>query len=282
MHGGWYDASGDVSKYLSHLSYANYLNPQQTPMVVWSLLKCRELLAPRQDIDGVNLCKRLNDEALHGADFLCRMQDESGFFYMTLFDKWSKDPAQRELCAYATQQGLKSTSWQAGFRQGGGMAIAALARAARESVSGDVDASRYAEAARRGYLHLREHNLAYLDDGVENIIDDYCALLAAIELTRTLGSEWLAEARVRADRLCARQHPHPELGHYWSANEDGSRPYYHAAEAGLPVLALLEYLAIEPDPARQERPSASSNRRWPPSWRSAPSPATPSPSPASM
>ncbi|WP_412841802.1 hypothetical protein, partial [Aeromonas dhakensis] len=23
-----------------------------------------------------------------------------------------------------------------------------------------------------------------------------------------------------------------ELGHYWAANEDGSRPYYHAAEAG--------------------------------------------------
>ncbi|TNI52328.1 chitobiase, partial [Aeromonas dhakensis] len=240
VHGGWFDASGDMSKYLSHLSYANYLNPQQTPMVVWALLKCRELLAPRRDIDGVNLCKRLNDEALHGADFLCRMQDESGFFYMTLFDKWSKDPEQRELCAYATQQGLKSANWQAGFRQGGGMAIAALARAARESISGDFDASRYAEAARRGYLHLREHNLAYLDDGVENIIDDYCALLAAVELTRTLGPEWLAEARVRAGKLCARQHPHPELGHYWAANEDGSRPYYHAAEAGLPVLALLE------------------------------------------
>ena len=236
-----------MSKYLSHLSYANYLNPQQTPMVVWALLKCRELLAPRRDIDGVNLCKRLNDEALHGADFLCRMQDESGFFYMTLFDKWSKDPAQRELCAYATQQGLKSANWQAGFRQGGGMAIAALARAARESVSGDFDASRYAEAAKRGYLHLCEHNLAYLDDGVENIIDDYCALLAAVELTRTFGAEWLNEARARASKLCARQRPHPELGHYWSANEDGSRPYYHAAEAGLPVLALLEYLGVEPD-----------------------------------
>ncbi|WP_429219306.1 glycoside hydrolase family 9 protein [Aeromonas veronii] len=247
VHGGWFDASGDMSKYLSHLSYANYLNPQQTPMVVWALLKCRELLAPRRDIDGVNLCKRLNDEALHGADFLCRMQDESGFFYMTLFDKWSKDPAQRELCAYATQQGLKSANWQAGFRQGGGMAIAALARAARESVSGDFDASRYAEAAKRGYLHLREHNLSYLDDGVENIIDDYCALLAAVELTRTFGSEWLNEARVRASKLCARQRPHPELGHYWSANEDGSRPYYHAAEAGLPVLVLLEYLGVEPD-----------------------------------
>lgn len=251
VHGGWFDASGDMSKYLSHLSYANYLNPQQTPMVVWALLKCRELLATRTDIDSLNLGKRLNDEALHGADFLCRMQDESGFFYMTLFDKWSKDPEQRELCAYATQQGLKSRDWQAGFRQGGGMAIAALARAARESTTGDFDASRYADAASSGYLHLREHNLAYLDDGVENIIDDYCALLAAVELTRTLGNEWLGEARDRASKLCLRQQAHPELGHYWGANDDGSRPYYHAAEAGLPVLALIEYLHIEPDPARQ-------------------------------
>ena len=184
------------------------------------------------------------------------MQDEAGFFYMTLFDKWSKDPEQRELCAYATQQGLKSNDWQAGFRQGGGMAIAALARAAREQSGGDFDTSHYAEAARRGYLHLREHNLAYLDDGLENIIDDYCALLAAVELTQTLGRDWLGEARERAGRLCARQFPHPELGHYWSANEDGSRPYYHAAEAGLPVLALLEYLGVEPDQDRRARVSA--------------------------
>ncbi|MDU1143445.1 glycoside hydrolase family 9 protein [Aeromonas rivipollensis] len=256
VHGGWFDASGDMSKYLSHLSYANYLNPQQTPLVVWSLLKSRALLAMRRDIEGLNLCKRLGDEGLHGADFLCRMQDEAGFFYMTLFDKWSKDPEQRELCAYATQQGLKSDQWQAGFRQGGGMAIAALARAAREQTGGDFDSSHYAEAARRGYLHLREHNLAYLDDGRENIIDDYCALLAAVELTQTLGHDWLGEARDRAGRLCARQHPHPELGHYWSANDDGSRPYYHAAEAGLPVLALLEYLGVEPDQDRRARVSA--------------------------
>ena len=256
VHGGWFDASGDMSKYLSHLSYANYLNPQQTPLVVWSLLKSRALLATRHDIDGLNLCKRLSDEGLHGADFLCRMQDESGFFYMTLFDKWSKDPEQRELCAYATQQGLKSSDWQAGFRQGGGMAIAALARAAREQTGGDFDTSHYAGAARRGYLHLREHNLAYLDDGCENIIDDYCALLAAVELTQTLGRDWLGEARDRAGRLCARQRPHPELGHYWSANDNGSRPYYHAAEAGLPVLALLEYLGVEPDQERRARVSA--------------------------
>lgn len=31
VHGGWFDASGDMSKYLSHLSYANYLNPSRPP-----------------------------------------------------------------------------------------------------------------------------------------------------------------------------------------------------------------------------------------------------------
>jgi hypothetical protein len=35
--GGWKDAGGDKGKYLSHLSYANYFNPQQTAMVVWAL-----------------------------------------------------------------------------------------------------------------------------------------------------------------------------------------------------------------------------------------------------
>ena len=48
-------------------------------MVVWSPLKCRELLATRRDIDGMNLCKRLNDEGCTGRIF-CRMQDERGFF----------------------------------------------------------------------------------------------------------------------------------------------------------------------------------------------------------
>lgn len=37
VSGGWYDASGDVSKYLSHLSYANYFNPQQIPLLAWGL-----------------------------------------------------------------------------------------------------------------------------------------------------------------------------------------------------------------------------------------------------
>lgn len=77
--------------------------------------------------------------------------------------------------------------------------------------------------------------------------------MAAVELTHSFGDEWRAEARHWAERLGARLRPHDELGHYWSANQDGSRPYYHAAEAGLPVLALLEYLALETDPNRIAR-----------------------------
>ncbi|UGA55260.1 glycoside hydrolase family 9 protein [Vibrio sp. VB16] len=257
VSGGWYDASGDVSKYLSHLSYANYLNPQQTPMVVWNMLKGLSLL------DSTSLYStslkdsalfadfsrtRLIEEALFGADFLVRMQDEQGFFYTTVFDKWSKDIAQREICAYTSQDGIKSDDFQAGFRQGGGVAIAALAAASRIETHGEYNQSEYLASAEKGYLHLRDNNKQYLDNGEENIIDEYCALLACSELYRATKTPfYLSEARDWAIRLSKRQHSDSNINHYWSANNDGTRPYFHASEAGLPVIALCEYLSIEPE-----------------------------------
>ena len=252
VHGGWYDASGDVSKYLSHLSYANYLNPQQTPMVVWNILKGVSLLEGSEEIAAFTRT-RLIEEALFGADFLVRMQNEKGFFYMTVFDKWSKDTAQREICAYETQLGHKFDDYQAGFRQGGGVAIAALAAASRLSVHGEYDQQKYRNAAENGYWHLKEHNTQYLNDGEENIIDEYCALLACVELFKaTKETRYLEESRLWAQRLVARQMSDEQIQHFWSANQDGSRPYFHAAEAGLPVIALCEYLSIEDDSARAE------------------------------
>ncbi len=250
VHGGWYDASGDVSKYLSHLSYANYLNPQQTPIVVWNLFKGLALLDHRSEFAAFSRT-RLKEEALFGADFLVRMQHSEGFFYMTVFDQWSKDIKRREICAYETQQGHKSNDYQAGFRQGGGVAIAALARAARCDIHGEYTSEDYLNAAVKGYWHLKEYNTHYLNDGVENIIDEYCALLAACELYRSVSEEdlkqtYLQEARNWAERLSARQKVDENYLNFWSANETGSRPYYHAAEAGLPVIALCEYLDIEP------------------------------------
>ncbi|EMA2436158.1 glycoside hydrolase family 9 protein [Vibrio parahaemolyticus] len=260
VHGGWYDASGDVSKYLSHLSYANYLNPQQTPMVVWNILKGLSLLEGSEDIAAFTRT-RLIEEALFGADFLVRMQNEKGFFYMTVFDKWSKDTAQREICAYETQLGHKFDDYQAGFRQGGGVAIAALAAASRLGVHGEYDQQKYRNAAENGYWHLKEHNTQYLNDSEENIIDEYCALLASVELFKaTKETRYLEESRLWAQRLVARQMSDEQIQHFWSANQDGSRPYFHAAEAGLPVIALCEYLAIEDDSVQTESVKRIVNR----------------------
>ncbi|MCC2523019.1 glycoside hydrolase family 9 protein [Vibrio coralliilyticus] len=252
VRGGWYDASGDVSKYLSHLSYANYLNPQQIPMVVWNILKGLELCGTSSKLAAFTQL-RLKEEALFGADFLVRMQHESGFFYTTVFDKWSKDPEQREICSYATQDGHKSDDFQAGFRQGGGIAIAALAAAARLDIHGDFTTQQYLDAAESGYHHLKELNCHYLNDGEENIIDEYCALMACAELYKTTQNHlYLEESRYWAARLMLRQQSDELTQNFWSANNDGSRPYYHAAEAGLPVIALCLYLEIEDDPQRRQ------------------------------
>ena len=240
VHGGWCDASGDTSKYLSHLSYANFMNPQHTPQVVWNLIEGRAK-APAAPLW---MDDRMVDEALHGADFLLRMQHPDGYFYMTVFDRWSKDVQQRKICSYTTQQGHLFDTYQAGFRQGGGSAIAALARASQLPRDGEATRAAYLAAAERGFAHLQQHNRAYLDDGTENIIDDYCALLAATELAAATGDErHRAAAQARAERLIARQHPR---GWFW-ADDARTRSYFHAAEAGLPYVALLRFLEVLPD-----------------------------------
>jgi hypothetical protein len=44
MHGGWFDATGDYGKHLSHLSFSTYFNPQQVSLTAWSLFQAlREL-----------------------------------------------------------------------------------------------------------------------------------------------------------------------------------------------------------------------------------------------
>jgi len=247
VHGGWYDASGDQSKYLSHLSYANYMNPQQIPLVVWGLLDVLEQLSTGADSLGADLGWRLREEAIHGADFLVRMQDEAGYFYMTVFDGWSHDPDRREICAYEGQDGQKTEDYEAGYRQGGGVAIAALARASTIDGPGEYDPETYLATAIRGFEHLEAHNEEYLDDGTENVIDDYCALLAATELFGATGEErFVTAATERARSLLDRQTGDDRYDGWWAADGNG-RPFYHAAEEGLPVLALVRYLAVLDD-----------------------------------
>lgn len=237
-HGGWYDASGDTSKYLSHLSYANYMNPQQTPLVVWSILDSRDRLETGDFPLEERLNLRFREEAAWGADFLMRMQDPDGYFYMTVFDMWSKDLDARKICVYKTQNGILSDEYQAGYRQGGGFAIAALARASKlpEGSSEDFRSSEYLEAAVRGWRHLEEHNTEYLDDGIENIIDDTCALLAAAELIAAGISDAETAARDRAESLLARWDSASES---FRADEAGDWSWFHASDEALPLIALM-------------------------------------------
>lgn len=245
VHGGWYDASGDVSKYLSHLSYANYLNPQQIPLTVWSLAFAAERIP--QLLGQTSTKAKTEDEAAFGADFLVRMLDDQGFFYMTVFDNWGSPTGKRELCAFSGSDGIKSADYQTAFREGGGMAIAGLARVSKLGVKGDYISAEYLAAAEKAYAHLSEKqgigkSCEYCDDHKENIIDDYTALLAATELyVATEKVDYLKDARARAKNLIGRL---SDDGYFWS-DDAKTRPFWHASDAGLPLVALVRYAEIE-------------------------------------
>ena len=242
LHGGWCDASGDVSKYFSHLAYANFMSPQQIPLVTWSLVNAGENL--HQQLVRWNLTDSLTAEALWGADYITRSLDPAGYFYMTVFSYFNKDPDARRVVGLHANS-VTTDEYQCAFREGGGMAIAALARISRWGKGGDYTPKQYLDAARRGYAHLVVNNTKYDDDGKENIIDDYCALMAATELWIATDSNYYRDqARIRAAHLNARMSP---AGYFIS--DDGRRPFWHASDAGLPIVALTRYLDKEADSA---------------------------------
>ncbi|UCE08716.1 MAG: glycoside hydrolase family 9 protein, partial [bacterium] len=90
VHGGWYDATGDYGKHLSHLTFSTYFNPQQTPLTVWSLFKSYEVLAERGDPNFTQYKRRLLDEAMYGADYLVRVKNPKGSFYRTVSGRGPK------------------------------------------------------------------------------------------------------------------------------------------------------------------------------------------------
>jgi hypothetical protein len=246
VQGGYYDAAGDLSKYLTHLAYSNFLTPQQTPLLAWALAYAKDEGGAL--LTELNLAKALEEEALYAADYLVRVQSSEGYFYTNVFDVWSGDPARRSICSIENGMGTKGTNYRAAFREGGGMAIAALARVARWGKAGAFAASKYLEVAKLAYAHLVTMNASYCDDGRENIIDDYAALLAATELFRSDGDlAFLEDARERAAALIGRLSP---AGYFIA--DAGTRPFWHATDAGLPVVALVRYAASEVDAAKRD------------------------------
>ncbi|HVV24802.1 MAG TPA: glycoside hydrolase family 9 protein [Pseudonocardiaceae bacterium] len=239
--GGWLDASGDFSKFLSHLNYTRMMSPQQIPLCAWSFLAARDELRASHPALAHALGARLRDEALHGADFLVRFQSPEGYFYTAIFDALTKDLAERVINA-PLQDSVRTQRWQAAYRHGGGVAIAALARAATAEDHGDFTSAQYLAAARRGFEHLEEHNREYSYDGTESVLDDYCALLAAAELVNATG-EYRAAAERRARSLMAR-YTDSGLGFGYLRGDVDGRPFFHAAEPGFPIVALLRFAQV--------------------------------------
>jgi hypothetical protein len=243
--GGWYDASGDISKYLTHLSYANFFNPQQIPLVAWALGWVYDQGGAA--LTAAGNASAVQAEALWGADYLLRVLDPTGYFYTTVFDGWSGDMGARQICAFSGSSGAVNGNYQSAMREGGGMSIAALARIAAWKVDGTFSSAEYLAGAERAFAYLNTNGKNYADDGKENVIDDYTALLAASELyAATKNSTYLDAARGRATSLVGRL----STEGYFIA-DGASRPFWHASDAGLPAVALTRYLQVETDEAKK-------------------------------
>ncbi len=272
VHGGWYDATGDYGIHFTQLSQTSYFNTQQVPLVAWSLLKSYEELKSRNNVNFSQYERRLVDGAMFGADFLYRMHIPGSSFYTSIAAPGAKKLAKdRHLAVilppsvfkkmkgvYHPAENLKKKVKAelkpqiASFRAGGGVAIAALALAADLDISGDYSPKEYLQAAENAFNFLQQNNKKVINDGKENIVDDYCALLAATELYKASHVQSYKKAAAkRANRLMSRLTRWEKYKNYWRANNK-KRPFFSPSDAGLPVVSLLEYYDIADNTARMK------------------------------
>jgi len=268
-HGGWWDATGDYGKHFSHLSFSTYFNPQQIPLVVYSLLKSYEQTKLRGNPNFARYQSHLLGEAMFGADYMVRMKVPGGSFYRSVSTgEVDQTPQGRKIAGEMKRFGIEAApgqgakemvesanndrEYEVSYRSGGGIAIAALAMASTYPVSGDFSSADYRKAAEDAFDYLEKENLKLTNDGKENIVDDYCALAAATELYRaTHEQKYKAAADRRAKSLMSRQISAGGYQNYWRA-DDRDRPFFHASDGGFPVVSLLYYSEIA-DPATKQQ-----------------------------
>ena len=261
VHGGWQDATGDYGKHLSGMAFTNYFVSQQIPMVVYSLCKSYEMLNASGNENFTQYKRRILDAILYGADYLVRIKDPKGSFYLSVVAPGSeKRPEDRRIFpanesfsitkakaeTAQSSHAYQNTSeiYEASFRSGGGISIAALAMASQLKVSGDYSSAIYLKRAEEAFQYLEKNNLSLDFDRQNNIIDDYCALAAAVELYKaTRNDVYKAAADKRAESLLSRLTSWDKYKNYWRAN-DGDRPFFHPVDEGMPIVSLIYYLDI--------------------------------------
>jgi hypothetical protein len=259
-HSGWYDATGDYGIHLSHQNLTSYFNPPQVPLVAWSLLASYRTLGACGDDNFTEYRRRMLGEGLFGADYLVRIKQRDGSFFESISapgkEKLAKDrvignPNWRTQIktstADSTEQHINAGSphtYEASFRAGGGMSIAALALASTMPEEGDNTRAQYLETAKDAFHFLNRHNTELLNDRVENIVDDYCVLMAATELYRASHEDqYRTAASAHARSLVARLTTTGKWRDHWRADA-GTRPFFHPSDAGLPVISLLNYYEV--------------------------------------
>lgn len=269
LRGGWYDATGDYGIHIAQtfVGGPSFTN-QDVSFAVWSLASAWRNLHARHDQNFAQYERRLLDEATFGADFLVRDRVPDGSFYLGISApgvlKLAADrevsvnmgarfgvktnPEATNLAMYNRQPtataALHPANYEAGFGAGGGMAIAALALASTLPEHGEFSGEGYLAAAEGAFRFLDRHNDELMEGGRPDIVDDYCALVAATELYRATHAGAYRESADRwAARLMARLATHGGQRDYWVAGA-GRVPFFSASDAGLPVVALAGYAGI--------------------------------------
>uniref|UniRef100_UPI003216D8A4 glycoside hydrolase family 9 protein n=1 Tax=uncultured Draconibacterium sp. TaxID=1573823 RepID=UPI003216D8A4 len=245
--GGWADATGDYSKVFSHLSNSEFFNPQQIPLTVWTLFKSYEELCRRNEKGFAQVKKRMIDEAIYGADYLVNSKIPGGSFYRSVSCWGKKLPSDRKIHPVNREINEYNTN----FREGAGVAIASLALASTNEFHGIYSNEKYLETAEEAFDFLVKNNQRLVVGGKENMVDDYCSLIAAVELYKaTNNPKYKAFANNRGEILMNRLVSNNKYNNYWRA-DDGDRPFFHAADAGFPVVALLNYSDIADENVKQ-------------------------------
>lgn len=270
--GGWFDATGDYGIHLSHLTHSKYYTPQQTSLSAYVFYKANDIAKKwyeRQQEGSTGVPQEffghILTEGTYGADHLMRRAAPSGSFYRSIRrgmrEFGPKDRTRHigyELRRSSAQFGNAFTAgeetvtqefYEVAFRMGGGFAIAALAIAARHPYpSQQFTCDEYLNTAIRSYDYLLKNNERYANDGRWNLVDRYSALTAATEIYLTTNEPVRYKmAEDMMEQLIRHAVPAGEDMVRWNVDED--LPYYHAAEAGLPVVSLMTF--FEADPASE-------------------------------
>lgn len=270
VHGGWFDATGDVGVHMTHQSHTTYFNPQQASFSAAVFYRLLDLIQKNENPCYSIFCRRLLDEASYGADWLMRRRAPSGsFFKVGPCRNYAYDPTcltrkigfeyknsspQFGAAETADSEVIGDEYYETSFRSGGGYAIAALAAASRYPYpSCEHTGMEYLDAARESYFHLEKNNVKYTNDGKWNLLDEFCALEAAVELYRaSLEVGFLNRARNLAERVMSHFVAASDDSGYFSVDEAG-RPYFSATDEGTPVVALLNYYQIEKNRGCREK-----------------------------